>query len=55
MAVLNDLLNLGMMGEPQRLDHVIRELEKLQRRVAELEELLRSKGIIAVEQQTRPG
>jgi hypothetical protein len=53
MAVLNDLLNVGMMGEPQRLDYVIREHERLRRRVAELEQLLRSKGILTAEDQAR--
>jgi hypothetical protein len=53
MSVLNDLLNTGLMGEPQRLDYVIREHERLQRRVSDLEELLKSKGIISDEERTR--
>jgi hypothetical protein len=46
MSILNDMLNIGGMGEPQRLDYVIREHEKLQARVIRLEELLLAKGLI---------
>jgi hypothetical protein len=46
MSILNDMLNFGGMGEPHRLDYVIREHEKLQARVIRLEELLLAKGLI---------
>jgi hypothetical protein len=52
MSILNDMLNTGLMGEPQRLDYIIREHEKLQARVTRLEELLLSKGVITEGEKT---
>jgi hypothetical protein len=53
MSILDEVFNAGMMGEPERLDFIIREHQKLEVRVARLEELLRSKGIITDEEHTR--
>ena len=53
MSVLDELFNEGMMGEPERLDHIIREHEKLRARVSQLEDLLRSKGILTDEERAR--
>lgn len=50
MSILNNMLNAGLMGEPQRLDYVIREHDRLQARVDRLTELLRSKGLITSEE-----
>lgn len=40
MAIFSDMLNIGMMGEPARLDHLIREHEKLEAKFNRLMELL---------------
>jgi len=50
MSILNSMLNAGLMGEPQRLDYVIRAHDLLQARVDRLTELLRSKGLITAEE-----
>ena len=46
MSILSSVLNAQMMGEPQRLDYVIREHEKLERKVDALIELLVSKELL---------
>lgn len=51
MSILNDMLNGGMMGEPERLDYVIHEHEKLQARVNQLIELLIAKGLITTQER----
>ena len=51
MAILSDMLNMGMMGEPARLDHVIREHERLEAKFNRLAELLTSKGLITKEER----
>ena len=53
MSILNDLLSAGQMGEPDRLDYVIREHEQLLSRVEALIELLRSKGLITDEEASQ--
>ncbi len=53
MSVVNDLFNAAFMGEPERLDYVIEEHKKLQARVAQLEELLKSKGIVTTQELNR--
>ena len=50
MSALNDLLNVNQMGEPQRLDYIIREHEKLQARVSRLEALLQARGLLSPEE-----
>ena len=53
MSILNDMLNIGGLGEPRRLDYVIREYETLQARVVRLEELLEAKGVITSAERSR--
>jgi hypothetical protein len=36
MSILNDLMNVGTMGESQRIDYIIREHEKLKVQVEAL-------------------
>ena len=43
MAIFSDMINIGMKA---RLDHVIREHERLEVRFNRLVELLASKGLI---------
>ena len=52
MSILNDMLNMGMMGEPGRVDYVIREYEKLEARLTRLEGLLLAKGLITNAEQS---
>ena len=51
MATFSDMLNIGMMGEPARLDYLIREHEKLEAKFRRLAELLTSKGLITREER----
>jgi hypothetical protein len=50
MSILNSILTTSQMGEPARLDYIIREHEKLEARVESLVNLLRSKGLITDEE-----
>jgi hypothetical protein len=49
------ILDAWLMGEPRRLDYVIREHEKLRRQVETLTELLVARGVIPRDALRQPG
>jgi hypothetical protein len=59
MALINDLLNVGTMGESNRLDYAIREHEALQAKYAALKAsvdtliaVLRQKGVLTDDEES---